>query len=117
MILNLDLFFEEPQSCYASPDDMSSSVENEELQPEEKYEIAVSWATMTGTWALMVVICGARVSVLLFIVSESLFIPRVPEWWVWNTVWLMMVSSVIHTKIHPTSLQLRRLGLSYSNGT
>lgn len=45
---------------------MSSSVDNDELQPEEKYEIAVSWGTITGTWALMVVICGARVSLLLF---------------------------------------------------
>lgn len=45
---------------------MSSSVDNDEVQPEEKYEIAVSWGTMTGTWALMVFICGARVSLPLF---------------------------------------------------
>lgn len=75
--MDFDFFsLEEPQSFYASPYDMSSSVDNDELQAEEKYEIAVSWATMTGTWALMVLICGARVSVLLllffiFILSAS----------------------------------------------
>lgn len=70
MILDFQYFLcalKEPQSFYAyRADDMSSSVDNDELQPEEKYEIAVSWGTMTGTWALMVVICGARVSLLLF---------------------------------------------------
>lgn len=32
------------------------------LTSEERYQIAVSWGTIVGTWALMLVICGARVS-------------------------------------------------------
>lgn len=56
---------------------MSSSVDNDELQPEEKYEIAVSWGTMTGTWALMIVICGARVSFLLF---SDFFFEKKERW-------------------------------------
>lgn len=41
---------------------MSSKTNNNVLTPEERYTVAVSWGTIVGSWALMLIICGARVS-------------------------------------------------------